>query len=76
MPGACGNAPWTLINEVLHEDLTPESLSQLVSNLPGDPHDYHDPSITWESGIHDEGTASQPGEPAREDRDPEETRNV
>ena len=50
--GACGTAPVALVNEVLHEELTPQKLLDIVARLPDDPHDYHDPSVTWET--HDE----------------------
>ena len=45
--GACGTAPVALINEVLHENLTPEKLDALIAALPADPHDYHDADIDW-----------------------------
>lgn len=50
--GACGTAPVALVNEVLHEELTVEKLDKIISKLPKDPHDYHDPSITWEEHAH------------------------
>jgi NADH-quinone oxidoreductase subunit E len=50
--GACGTAPVALINEALHENLTVETIGDLIDKLPKDPHDYHDPSITWEEGSH------------------------
>jgi len=50
--GACGTAPVALVNEVLHEALTPQKLLDLIAKLSDDPHDYHDPSVTWET--HDE----------------------
>jgi len=46
--GACGTAPVALVNEVLHEELTPAKLMDIIKSLPEDPHDYHDPSIDWE----------------------------
>ncbi len=46
--GSCGTAPAMLCNEVLHEDLTPERLEQLLDSLPADPREYHDPTIDWE----------------------------
>jgi NADH-quinone oxidoreductase subunit E len=46
--GACGTAPVALMNEVLHEGLTPAKLQEIIDKLPDDPHDYHDESITWE----------------------------
>jgi NADH-quinone oxidoreductase subunit E len=45
--GACGTAPVALVNEVLYEELTPAKLQAIIDKLPDDPHDYHDPSITW-----------------------------
>jgi len=46
--GSCGTAPAALVNEVLHERLTPEKLQTLLDALPDDPHDYKDPTVTWE----------------------------
>src|SRR5687768_14515873 len=40
--GSCGTAPVALINEVLHENLTPEKLDAELNKLPDDPHDYKD----------------------------------
>lgn len=51
--GSCGTAPAMLMNEVLHETVTVEQLDKLIDTLPDDPHDYKDPSITWET--HDHG---------------------
>jgi len=45
--GACGTAPVALINEALHENLTPGKIEALVDALPADAHDYHDPEVTW-----------------------------
>jgi NADH-quinone oxidoreductase E subunit len=45
--GSCGTAPVALTNEVLHEELTPEKLTQIIDALPEDPHDLKDPGITW-----------------------------
>jgi NADH-quinone oxidoreductase subunit E len=45
--GACGTAPVALVNEVLHEELTPVKLQKIIDELPDDPHDYHDPAVTW-----------------------------
>jgi len=50
--GACGTAPVAGINEVLHEELTPAKLQQLIDALPDDPHEYHDPTITWNHNGH------------------------
>jgi NADH-quinone oxidoreductase subunit E len=46
--GACGTAPVALVNEALFEELTPEKLDAIVSELPDDPHDFKDPTIDWE----------------------------
>jgi NADH-quinone oxidoreductase subunit E len=48
--GACGTAPVALINEVLHENLTPQKLDEVVDKLPDDPADYKDPTLTWDNG--------------------------
>ncbi len=45
--GACGTAPVALVNDVLHEELTPAMLKAIIDGLPDDPHDYKDPTITW-----------------------------
>ena len=50
--GACGTAPVALVNEVLHEELTVEKLDRIIGNLPQDPHDYKDPTVTWEDNGH------------------------
>lgn len=50
--GACGTAPVMLVNEVLHEELTPAKLDQIIGSLPQNPRDYRDPFITWEEGGH------------------------
>src|SRR5262245_60270415 len=47
--GACGTAPVALVNEVLHEELTPRKLLDIISKLPDDPHDYRDPTVDWET---------------------------
>lgn len=47
--GSCGTAPVVLINDVLHENLTVEKLDKLVNQLPDEPHDYKDPTVTWKS---------------------------
>lgn len=46
--GSCGTAPVALVNDVLHEELTPESLQKVVESLPEDPAEYKDPTIDWE----------------------------
>jgi NADH-quinone oxidoreductase subunit E len=50
--GSCGTAPVALVNEVLHENLTPQKLDEVLNKLPDDPADYKDPSITWEEPHH------------------------
>jgi NADH-quinone oxidoreductase subunit E len=45
--GACGTAPVALINDVLHEELTPAKLQSLIDGLPDDPHECHDPTVNW-----------------------------
>ncbi len=50
--GACGTAPVALVNEVLHENLTPASFNQLIADLPADPHAYQDPTMTWPQNGH------------------------
>ena len=45
--GSCGTAPALLVNDVLHENLTLESLDQLLAALPQKAHDYKDPTVTW-----------------------------
>ncbi len=45
--GACGTAPVALVNEVLHEELTPAKLLDIIGKLPEDPHDYKDPKVNW-----------------------------
>ena len=52
--GACGTAPVALVNEVLHENLTVEQLDKVLNELPDDPADYKDPTVTWDEG-HDRG---------------------
>jgi NADH-quinone oxidoreductase subunit E len=47
--GACGTAPVALVNEVLHEELTPQKLLDIIKALPDEPHDYRDPAVTWET---------------------------
>lgn len=48
--GACGTAPVMLINDVLHENLTTETVDQLIAALPDKASDYHDPTVTWDAG--------------------------
>lgn len=46
--GSCGTAPVALAGEVLHEELTPQKLEQIIDALPADPHEHRDPVVTWE----------------------------
>jgi NADH-quinone oxidoreductase subunit E len=48
--GACGTAPVTMVNEVLHEELTVEKLDRIIGELPEEPEQYKDPVVTWEDG--------------------------
>jgi NADH-quinone oxidoreductase subunit E len=50
--GSCGTAPVALVNEVLHENLTPAKLDEVLDKLPDDPADYKDPTITWDDDHH------------------------
>jgi len=50
--GSCGTAPVLLINDVLHEDVTCESVDQLIANLPAKAHDYKDPTVNWQTEDH------------------------
>jgi len=46
--GACGTAPVMLINDVLHENLTAARVDELIAQLPADPRDYRDSTVTWD----------------------------
>jgi NADH-quinone oxidoreductase subunit E len=48
--GSCGTAPVALVNEVLHENLTVEQLDRVLNELPDNPAQYKDPTITWTDG--------------------------
>lgn len=50
--GACGTAPVALVNDVLHENLTVEQLDKVLNSLPEDPHQYKDPTVTWNEDEH------------------------
>jgi NADH-quinone oxidoreductase subunit E len=50
--GSCGTAPAALCNDVLHENITPESMEKLLDALPDDPEQYKDPTVTWEEDGH------------------------
>lgn len=51
--GSCGTAPVVLVEDVLHENVTCESIDKLIASLPKDPHDYKDPTVDWEEGGHE-----------------------
>ena len=55
--GSCGTAPAVLVNDVLYENVTAETIDQLIAKLPADAHDYKDPSVNWA----DDGHAHRPG---------------
>jgi NADH-quinone oxidoreductase subunit E len=46
--GACEAAPVMLINDALQENLTTQSVDQLIADLPSDPDQYQDPTVTWD----------------------------
>jgi NADH-quinone oxidoreductase subunit E len=48
--GSCGTAPVAMVNEVLHENVTPEGLERIVEGLPEEPGGYRDPGVDWEEG--------------------------
>lgn len=50
--GSCGTAPAALCNDVLHENITPESMEKLLDSLPDEPRHYKDPTVTWEEDHH------------------------
>ena len=50
--GVCEFAPAALVNEVLCETLTPQTLDAVLDTLPADPHDFKDPVIDWEEPGH------------------------
>jgi NADH-quinone oxidoreductase E subunit len=50
--GSCGTAPAALVNDVLHEDITPESFAKVLDALPNDPEQYKDPTVTWNENGH------------------------
>src|SRR2546426_1172898 len=45
--GSCGTAPALLINDVLHENVTVETIDRLIARLPADAHNYRDPTVNW-----------------------------
>ena len=46
--GACGTAPVAMVNDALYENLTTQKLDDILASLPEDPHDFHDPQVTWD----------------------------
>lgn len=61
--GSCGTAPAVLVNDVLHEDVTVETIDQLIARLPADPHDYKDPTVNWLDDGHSHSHAGKPANP-------------
>ena len=59
--GSCGTAPAVLVNDVLHEDVTVETVDQLIARLPADAHQYKDPSVNWRDDSHAADAAGSPG---------------
>jgi NADH-quinone oxidoreductase subunit E len=53
--GSCGTAPVLMVNDVLYEDVTVETVDQLIARLPADPHEYKDPTVTWPDDSHGHG---------------------
>jgi NADH:ubiquinone oxidoreductase subunit E len=39
--GSCDTAPVALVNETLHEKLTPESIASVLDRLPDEPEHHH-----------------------------------
>ncbi len=50
--GSCGTAPAALVNEVLHETVSVQQLDKVIDSLPDEPHDYKDPTVTWQENGH------------------------
>lgn len=50
--GACGTAPVMLVNDVLYENVDTNTIDQILSSLPADPHDFKDPTVTWQEKAH------------------------
>jgi NADH-quinone oxidoreductase E subunit len=68
--GSCGTAPAILINDVLHENVTVETVEQLIARLPSDAHDYKDPTVNWhEDDGHGHGPSHSPPKAAGPDTD-------
>ena len=47
--GACGTAPVAMVNDALYENLDTARLDEILASLPEDPHDFHDPQVTWDT---------------------------
>jgi NADH-quinone oxidoreductase subunit E len=63
--GSCGTAPAILVNDVLHENVTAETVDELIARLPADASDYHDPTVNWDDGQgHGRTVAHRPSTPA------------
>ena len=45
--GSCGTAPVALINQVLHESISPDQIGVAIDALPDDPAQYQDPAVNW-----------------------------
>ena len=53
LSGACGNRlTVVLVNDVLKENVTTQDLDKALDNLPADPKDYKDPTVTWHDDHH------------------------
>jgi NADH-quinone oxidoreductase E subunit len=48
--GSCGTAPAVLVNDVLLENVTCESIDEMIARLPQNPHDLKDPTVDWDEG--------------------------
>jgi NADH-quinone oxidoreductase subunit E len=48
--GSCGTAPAVLVNDVLLENVTSESIDEMIARLPQNPHDLKDPTVDWDEG--------------------------
>ena len=58
--GSCGTAPAILVNDVLHENVTVETVEELISRLPADASDCHDPTVNWDYGQGPGGASHRP----------------
>ena len=50
--GACGTAPVVLYNDVLKENVSINDVDRVLDNLPADPKDFKDPTVTWAEDGH------------------------